>query len=497
MVDISKKDLSGDAPVRDFKFEIIGFFLLLMAGVLPRLAFVTAYPNHPLSDFYNIFNLALSFEQDVLARGNIYWKYFSAGLPFILSILFRVVPYPSEDVARWATAVISGLPAVSPFLIWRGVFSRRVRVLSGLLLAFWPGQILFSGVLAQDNWIIFPTVCLAALAVRALVRPPKGHPIWAGLFYFFAVAIRQEMLIALLPLAAVAMLGSQKEKWLRNFLTGGILVGVLFGALIVHRGMATGRYALSTDHLGVSILGAYVPGAGLGWISPIPYLEANHPGLLNDKDFDQKVSGLVWQEFVRRPGFHIIRMIGSSFYNLFNIDREVSPWSLVAEGALPHRYRKSAAALYERMDPVLEFYPWFIHGLFLSAVFFSFTKRDLLKWISPILFAIVLKVGLHAAIVSQPRYFLVVVGMEIMIISIILDAMLKKENWSAAARSVAAGVLVTGLLLGVIALSKQYIQSHDLAGSVRADPASVLLIGPPSTSHTQGLTWFVKYNQPD
>ena len=447
---------------KDLIFEVTVFFLILMAGVLSRLFFVNAYPSHPLSDFYNIFDLALSFEQDVLAKGNIYWQYFSAGLPFILSILFRVIPYPSEDVARWATAIITGLSAVLPFLIWKDVFSRRARILAGFLLAFWPGQILFSGILAQDNWIIFPTVGLAALAVRVLVQQKGGYPIWASLFYFFAAAVRQEMLIVLFPLAVVVILGSQREKWLQNFVAAILLIGIFFSALIIQRGMATGRYALSTNHFGVSILGAYVPGAGMGWISPVPYLQSNYPEILDDEDFEQQVSGLVWQEFTRRPGFHLIRMAGSSLHNLFNIDQEIAPWSLTAEGALPHRYRKSAAALQKSLIPFFPVYPLLIHGLFLSALFFSFRNRNVLKWISPILLTILFKVGLHAVIVSQPRYFLVVVALEILIIAIVWGEMFRKETWKPALYSVFLGVASVLILIIIMNTAKEYIKKYDM-----------------------------------
>jgi hypothetical protein len=38
--------------------------------------------------------------------------------------------------------------------------------------ALWLGP-LFSGVIAQDNWVIFPALALGALAVRALFKPDK------------------------------------------------------------------------------------------------------------------------------------------------------------------------------------------------------------------------------------------------------------------------------------------------------------------------------------
>jgi hypothetical protein len=231
--------------------------------------------------------------------------------------------------------------------------------------------------------------------------------------------------------------------------------------LIIQRGRATGRYALSTDHLGVSILGAYIPGATGGWTSPIPYLEKNHPEILDDADFEQKASALAWQEFFRRPGFHLIRMSAISLHHLTSVDSQLAYWSLSAEGALPHRYRKSAKILQENLTPSLYFYTQFIHWLFLSAMFFSLTKGQYLKWVSPILLTIILKTGLHAIIVSQPRYFLVVMAMEILIIALIWDMMFKAANLRMIFRSVIMGLICMTLLILMMNIMNNYVKVHD------------------------------------
>lgn len=72
---------------------------------------------------------------------------------------------------------------VLPYILWKGVFRQRTRILAAFLLALWPGQILFSSVVAQDNWIIFPIVAVVALAVRTLTVKEKGFPILVALFY--------------------------------------------------------------------------------------------------------------------------------------------------------------------------------------------------------------------------------------------------------------------------------------------------------------------------
>ena len=92
-----------------------------------------------------------------------FWQSFNVGLPVVLCGLFHIFPkQDSGDVARLATALVNGLLPLLPFFLWRGVLSLRLRVLAGAALALWPGQVLFSGVVAQDNLTFFPSIALAA-----------------------------------------------------------------------------------------------------------------------------------------------------------------------------------------------------------------------------------------------------------------------------------------------------------------------------------------------
>src|SRR6185295_13421760 len=154
--------------------------LLLILGVGLRLAFISRFPTIPFSDF----NALVAFGQYLRYQGLIsngwFWEYFNPGLPLILSGLFRIFPcIDPGSVARLATAFACGLLPVLPFLIWRGVLPFWVRLLAGASLALWPGQILFSGVVAQDNWVLPPAIALAALAVRSLVSNKPSRPLTA------------------------------------------------------------------------------------------------------------------------------------------------------------------------------------------------------------------------------------------------------------------------------------------------------------------------------
>jgi hypothetical protein len=474
--------------------EVFWLALILAAGLLPRLIFITSFPSRPISDFLYILNFAIYFRDDWLAKivSQYQWRFFSPGLPFILSLIFRFVHGSPELIGRWATAISTGLVPVLPYILWKNVFRLRTRIFAALLLAFWPGQILFSSVLAQDNWILFSAVAISILAVGILtVKKINGSPVLAALLYAVTVAIRQEMLIALLPVAILAIMGGKTEKYIRNLLIGGGIVAMAFIALTIQRGMATGRYTLTTEHFGVSILGAYVPGAGMGWISPIPYIEGIHPELFDQNGYwgnelENEALNLARQEFLRRPIFHVIRSFGSTLTNIFEMDTQITWWSLGIihgwsvsdETVLPYQYRKDALMLSNYLAPLLRFYPMFINTLFACSLFFALGQRRLLRWISPILVTIALKTGLHAVIVSQPRYFLVVIALEMLVIAIVWDRMLKKEHWKLSLGSILAGIVTIFLLITAMNSAREYVAKHDLVSQSDYKTSSCLVSSP-------------------
>jgi len=441
--------------------------LIVVLGLSLRLLFITFFPTVQTSDFRNLLDFAILFRDDGLAKNAWQWLYFPPGLPVLLSIILRFVHESPDTVARWTTAFITGLVPILPYLLWKDVLPLRTRMIAALLLALWPGQILFSSVLAQDNWIIFPTVAISVLAVRVfVVKKEDGVPFLSAFLYSATVAMRQEMMIVLLPATLIAILGGERKNWLRNLLVSSAIIGIIFTAVTLQRGKAIGSYSLVTQHLGKAILGAYVPGAGMGWIDPIPYAKAKYPELMKNVDPDKKLAeagmSLAWQEFVTRPGFHGIRIFGSTLINLFKMDRQLVWWSLSGNGVLPPAYQKDAGVLVMSLSRLLQIYPVAINLLFACSLIFALSHTQLLNWITPLLATIVLKISLHAIIVSQPRYFLVVIALEILVISIVWDAMLKKGNWKLSLRSIILGIVSILILIVAMNYARDYIMKHDI-----------------------------------
>ena len=424
--------------------ERLAVVLLLILGVAPRLAMVSRYPTIPISDFRSLVAFGLDLRDHGLTYPSSGWEYLNPGLPLILSGLFRLAPHANPDaVARLATAVAMGLLPLLPFLIWRGVFSFRVRVLAGAALAVWPGQILFTGVVAQDNWVVLPTVALGALAVRALVTRVPVHPIVASLVYAAGVAIRQEMLVVLLPLFLAATVVDWRAGW-RRLTVSAVAAGLPLVILAAYRHASTGRFALSSEEAGVAILSSYIPGANAGaYAEPYSYVAAVRPDLLRDhRSFFPYATGLALQEARRRPAYHAVRIV--SWVCTFLVKGELSSlnWSL-GEEVLPEAYRLRGAALGKEMID-LPFELALIQGLFLAAVLIAIGRRN--GAILVLASSVLLKYGLHAVTAAQGRYFYPATALEILGIAVAAHEI--HAMWAGSERRRLFGALAAGLAFG-------------------------------------------------
>jgi len=448
--------------------ELTWMVLILIVGIMPRFVFVMAFPTQPVSDFRRLLNFALHLRDDIFARGTEYWRLFSPGLPTALSILLRLNPDSPELVARLATASLMGIMPILPFIIWRGVFSMRVRISAALLLALWPGQILFSGVVAQDNWVIFPTVALAALAIRsAAIERRGGYPVAAAVLYVGAVSIRQEMMIILLPIALVAAVGWARPRLRSNLIFGVLLAGLLLLALAIQRGVGSGRFALTTEHGGRAILGAYVPGAGIDyWVNPNPYIATVEPSLLEEgADLQWGMFRLIGEEILRRPRFHLVRILAAALNGLFRVDTGNLYWSLTSPEVLLSDFGDRIDSLLNIANPLLRYYPLAVHAVFLASIFFAIWQRGRLFRLAGLIgITVLLKISLHAVTVAQPRYFLVVVALELLTIAIVMDEAVKPEWRLLFLGWLVMGIVIATCLFMLLSSAETFILSHDDVG---------------------------------
>jgi hypothetical protein len=442
--------------------ELVGLIGLVLIGVLPRVVFIVLFPTNPISDFKGLVDFASVIRDSVFAAGTWYWEFFNAGLPTILSGIIYIFPASPEATARWATAILTGLVSILPYTIWHGVLSFRARILAGLFLALWPGQVFFSGVIAQDNWVIIPTVALSSLAVRSLVTQDGGHPGWSAFLFALGTFIRQEMVIVLIPVAFVsAGIGTGDKQLKRHLVYWGVGVLLLFLLIAGQRGIATSRFTLMTEHGGQSVLGAYVPGAGLNyWTDPSPYVASIDPSLLKDKKKLRKESyRLALKEALRRPKFHLIRIVSAVLNCLGHPDRSNFYWSLDGLNVLPPDYKHRSDLFIQRASPILNISMIMLHTLFLASIVLGVYKRN---WpILALTATVFLKILIHAVTVAQPRYFMPAIALEWLVIALSIDDAMSSNRIVPFVLATASAAAIVFLLAIVSLKAQAYILTHD------------------------------------
>lgn len=419
--------------------------LLLALGLLPRVLMAVAFPVRPISDFSGVLSFATAMRDQSIAAPGYYWDVFNVGPPLVVSVLLRLFPHDPEATARLATAVWTGLMPLLPFLIWRRVMPLWVRVLAGALLALWPGQVLFSGVLAQDNWVTPPTVAVGALAARAIAAR-RSYPVAAGLLFALAVVMRQEMMyVLLLALLAgagiVGVPGTVGEKAKRAALCA-LAVAVPFLAMAWQRQAATGHFALSSGHVGYTLLGTVRPGAThLGWDDPVSYVATLKPELVRDRQrLFHETLPLALAEVRRRPVFQTARVVAAALRTPFNSDADDLYWSLGAEGVQPAEKRAAAADLSARAGPWLLRQARAIHALFLAALLLGLWKRD--GAVIVVALTVLAKVVLHAVLVSTGRFLVPATALELIAIALGCWLLARTRAWRAGAVVAAIGIVV-------------------------------------------------------
>ena len=360
--------------------DAIGAAVLTAAGVGLRLLFGAAFPTEPVSDFRGLVLFGLRLRDEGFAVAGWHWVQFSPGLPLLLSVLFRVFPRNVAAVARISTEVATGLVPLLPYWIWSRVVGWRWRFLAGLLLALWPGLVFFSGVAAQENWALLPVVALAALAVRRLRDPREGgRPLTAGLLYFAAAAIRQEMLVVMAPVAiAAAGLPGRPRGRAARLLRLGAAAAVPLLALAGERFAATGRFSITTEHGGLGALGTVAPGSSaVGWTDPTLYAASIDPGLLEDpRRLRREAWRLAWEEARRRYRYHAFRSAVLALRLSVRSEADAAFWSLEAPGALPPDRAAAGGTWARAATPFLEIELALLSGLFLAAAFRGLRRRD-------------------------------------------------------------------------------------------------------------------------
>lgn len=447
--------------------DIGGAAFLAALGLGTRLGFQAAFPTQPFYDPLQLVHFGELIRDQGLAGKGWYWINFNAGLPVVLGALFRTGGSPLP-LARIATACATGLVGILPFLIWRGVVPYRWRLLAGALLAVWPGQIFFAGVVVQDNWVLLPMVALAALAVRRIRGSGEpGRPLLSGALFAACFAIRQEMLIVLLPLAAAA--GVSRRATQRTRRDAAVLLGVTAVALFLlglQRREATGRFALTTGHGALALFGSFMPGSSTGgWTDARAYAEAVEPSLPRGLyGSPGQMVRLTWKEVERRPAFHALRIASWLPRLALDADADNLFWSVGSPRSVAPELRGAAARFERAARPLLIAELAILQGLFAAALFVGIRRRrsDILV----IAAAVGLKFAIHMIVSPVGRLAVPAIALELLTIPLAAAELegspriLRVRSWMVGAMAAVALLVLTPPLAALV----RRLDSNELPG---------------------------------
>lgn len=459
--------------------ELVWGFVVLGISLSARAIFITVFPTRAMIDAYEIIEFSRRFIDgsalDHSTKSLWLWAHWNPGLPLFLSpfiAFFGATELLIASTARWTLSMPCGMITLIPFLILRDVMSLRARVIISLLLSLWPGQIIFGGVILTDNLVMLPTIALACFTIRAGVLR-TCYPIWSGAIFALAVCIRQETLITNIPLLIVPLgftpltINSRR----RLFLGGAIILSFLV-ALAIVRWEATDRFAITTTHTGTSLLGAFSPGAHLTGYIDYQAFASTFDSIITDDD----ALRLAFKEALNRPGFHIIRIIGSIIYhlkvgdgdtwwtfgNLSNADKgtgsvsEELPWSVLDDSKIiPSKRQSIAKKVSNVFTKVVKVYQPILYVLFFTCMVVTINKG----WWAITLVGLgsVIRVIFHGLTVIQPRFLLVGTALEAIVIVQTINLFGKnRKGW----RLVGSSLLVGLMFVGIINWSEPYFWSY-------------------------------------
>jgi hypothetical protein len=455
--------------------DAIGAAVLALLGIGVRLGFGAAFPTQPVSDFRGLVMFGLRLRDEGLSVPGWHWVQFNSGLPLFLAALFRVFPHHVAAVARIVTAVATGLVPLLPYALWRPVLPWRTRWLAGLFLALWPGLVFFSGVVAQENWVLIPTVALATLAVR-LLRDPEGraHPIAVGLCFALATAIRQEMLLVLAPAAVVAAgLPGNPSGRASRILRFAVASAIPLLILAAERRAATGRFAVTTEHGGLGVLGTLVPGsAAAGWTDPTLYVASIDPSLLRDP---VRMRSATWtlarNEALRRWRFHAFRSAAAAIRLSVESEAQNLFWALEAPGALPEPKIAAGAAFGRAVRPWLRVELALASGFFLAALVRGVRRRD--RAILLLSATVILRILAQLAFSPLGRLMVPSVALELLTIALAIGELDTRGRRGAAAFA-GLGVAAAAILLVIEPpLDRLAIRKDEAPPAVRRIPLGI------------------------
>lgn len=299
-------------------------FLLYMlaSGVLLRLAAVALLPFNQGSDFKDYDEMAWQWAtRGGYYNGEHFTAYWPPAYPFFLSRIYIVFGHVPR-LGAIANAFLAIPELLLSFLIMKRVFDEKVARWTLVLLTFFPGQILFTHLLATEA--LFKPLLLLAIWLFISVDAGLSRK-WYMIFVGGVVlgmatltrAISKFLLFIVVPYWWLEM---RSIKRTARF----ALLALIGFSLVVVPWMIRNYYAVGVAKIntntGINLFIGNQPGAGMGYNSYLAdQYDVNDP--LKEAYIDSVAWKRAWDYIFEKPGAFLVRgMVKVAFFYAVDMD---------------------------------------------------------------------------------------------------------------------------------------------------------------------------------
>jgi hypothetical protein len=228
------------------------------------------------------------------------------------------------------------------------------------------------------------------------------------------------LVVMLVPARAAAGLPGRRRGRTGRLLRVAAAAAIPLLALASERRAATGRFAVTTEHGGLGLLGTVAPGsAAAGWVDPTLYAASVEPQLLRQPVALRRAAWrLALDEARRRWRFHAFRSAVAALRLSVESDAQNLFWGLDAPGALSTERAASGAAWARTVRPLLRVELALVASLFIAALALGIRKRD--PAILVLCSAVVLKILVQVLFSPLGRLMVPAIALELVVVPLAL-----------------------------------------------------------------------------
>ncbi len=148
---------------------VLILILIIIISLIPRLLWVHFIETQPYSDFLHLYNYGINASHgDFKGFADFYSVFpFKMSFGLVLAGLFSVFG-PTLLVAKLFNVIMSVALVIIVFYGARSIYGHKAAAVSGLLLAMWPADIMYTSVIASEHLFLVLFTAAAVLMLKFL-----------------------------------------------------------------------------------------------------------------------------------------------------------------------------------------------------------------------------------------------------------------------------------------------------------------------------------------